>query len=79
MDLSFITLRPTKMEKTTIKNFISAMNFANHIATLAQAEAHHPNLMIAWGICAVAIWTHKIDGLTENDFILAAKIDLLFK
>lgn len=59
------------------KNFIGAMNFANHIAALAQAEAHHPNLMIAWGVCAVEIWTHKIDGLTENDFILAAKIDLL--
>ncbi|WP_375326497.1 4a-hydroxytetrahydrobiopterin dehydratase [Candidatus Tisiphia endosymbiont of Nemotelus uliginosus] len=61
------------------KNFIGAMHFANQIAALAQAEAHHPNLMIAWGVCAVEIWTHKIDGLTENDFILAAKIDLLFK
>ncbi len=60
-------------------NFIKAINFANHIAELAEKEAHHPNLWITWGMCAVEIWTHKIDGLTENDFILAAKINILPK
>lgn len=58
-------------------NFINAIAFANQIAELAEKEAHHPNLMITWGICAVEIWTHKIAGLTESDFILAAKINLL--
>lgn len=55
-------------------NFIDAMGFANKIAELAEREAHHPDLVIAWGIVKVEIWTHKIHGLTESDFILAAKI-----
>lgn len=59
------------------KDFISAMAFANHIAHIAEQEGHHPNLTIAWGSCAVEIWTHKINGLTESDFILAAKIESL--
>ncbi|MCD6055397.1 MAG: putative pterin-4-alpha-carbinolamine dehydratase [Gammaproteobacteria bacterium] len=56
-------------------NFMAAMEFANKIAILAEQEAHHPDLMVAWGKCAVEIWTHKINGLTESDFILAAKIE----
>lgn len=55
--------------------FMSAMNLANKIAELAEREAHHPNLIISWGMCAIEIWTHKINGLSESDFILAAKID----
>ena len=58
-------------------NFIDSMNFANQIALIAEKEAHHPNLEISWGKCAVEIWTHKINGLTESDFILAAKLDEL--
>ena len=57
------------------KNFKSAMEFANKIADIADREKHHPNLVIGWGLCGVEIWTHSINGLTENDFILAAKID----
>jgi 4a-hydroxytetrahydrobiopterin dehydratase len=56
-------------------DFMGAMNFANNIAILAEKEGHHPDLTISWGKCAVEIWTHKINGLTESDFILAAKID----
>lgn len=56
-------------------NFIDAMNFANKIAQVAEQEGHHPDLFISWGACKVEIWTHKIHGLTESDFILAAKID----
>jgi 4a-hydroxytetrahydrobiopterin dehydratase len=56
-------------------DFMSAMNLANKIAELAEREAHHPNLIISWGMCAIEIWTHKINGLSESDFILAAKID----
>lgn len=57
------------------KDFALAMKFANHVAEIAEAEGHHPDLHISWGRCGVEIWTHKINGLTESDFILAAKID----
>ncbi len=57
------------------KDFISAMTFANKIGEIAEKEGHHPALMITWGQCSVEIWTHKINGLSENDFILAAKIE----
>lgn len=58
-------------------DFKEAMGFANSVAKLAEKESHHPDLKIAWGICAIEIWTHKINGLTESDFILAAKIDAI--
>ena len=58
-------------------NFIEAMNFANRLAELAEKEAHHPDLTISWGKCTVSIWTHKVNGLTENDFILGAKIETI--
>lgn len=51
------------------------MKFANQIAVIAEQEAHHPDITISWGSCVIEIWTHKIDGLTESDFILAAKIE----
>ena len=57
------------------KNFTEAMQFANKVAPIAEQEAHHPDLTISWGACQVEIWTHKINGLTESDFILAAKIE----
>ncbi len=56
-------------------NFIDAMSFANKIAEIAEQENHHPDLVISYGKCIVEIWTHKVNGLTESDFILAAKID----
>ena len=58
-------------------DFMGSMTFANKVAELAEQEAHHPDLIIAWGKCAVEIWTHKINGLTESDFILAAKIEAI--
>lgn len=58
-------------------NFIEVMEFVNKVATLAEEEGHHPDLFITWGKCTISIWTHKINGLTENDFILAVKIDAL--
>lgn len=61
----------------TFKSFHQALNFANEVGAIADAEGHHPDLYIAWGTCRVEIWTHKIEGLTESDFILAAKIDAL--
>ena len=59
------------------KDFLSSMGLGNKIAVIAEKEAHHPDLKIAWGKCAVEIWTHKIEGLTESDFILAAKIEAI--
>lgn len=56
-------------------DFASALNFVNRIGAVAEAEGHHPDLYLSWGKVGVKTWTHKIDGLTESDFILAAKID----
>jgi len=62
-------------KKYTFKNFILAMHVASTIAEIAEITGHHPDLHIGWGYCAVEIWTHKIQGLTESDFYLAAKIE----
>ena len=59
------------------KDFRQALEFTNRVGELAEREAHHPDIFLAWGKVRVTIYTHKIDGLTENDFILAAKIDEL--
>lgn len=62
----------------TFKNFREAMTFANGVADIADAEDHHPDLHVSWGRCRVEIWTHKINGLTESDFVFAAKADRAF-
>lgn len=56
-------------------NFKEAIEFTNKVAELAELENHHPNILINYNKVEIDIWTHKIDGLHENDFILAAKID----
>lgn len=58
-------------------DFRAALDFTNRVGELAEGEGHHPDIYLAWGKVGVKIWTHKIDGLTESDFILAAKIDRL--
>jgi 4a-hydroxytetrahydrobiopterin dehydratase len=58
-------------------DFRTALAFVNRVGEIAEAEGHHPDLWLAWGKVEVKIWTHKIDGLTESDFVLAAKIDRL--
>jgi 4a-hydroxytetrahydrobiopterin dehydratase len=58
-----------------VKNFAEAMDLANRVAAIAEAQQHHPDLTVRWGAVGVEVWTHKIDGLTESDFILAAKFD----
>ena len=57
------------------KDFRSAMAFANKVADLAEAEQHHPNFYIFYNRVTLELWTHAIGGLSENDFIMAAKID----
>jgi len=59
------------------KNFREALDFTMKIGELAEAQGHHPDIYLAWGKVRLIIWTHKIDGLTESDFILAAKADRL--
>ncbi len=61
----------------TFPNFVDALAFVNRVGDVAESEGHHPDLFLTWGKVGVKIWTHKIDGLTESDFILAAKIDAL--
>ena len=59
------------------KNFREALGFTNRVGELAEQVGHHPDLYLAWGKVKITIWTHKIDGLTETDFIFAAKVDVL--
>jgi 4a-hydroxytetrahydrobiopterin dehydratase len=56
-------------------NFVEALAFTNKIGVIAEEQGHHPDIYLAWGKVRVTIWTHKIDGLTRSDFVLAAKID----
>lgn len=56
-------------------DFRTALDFVNKIGALAEQQGHHPDLTLAWGKVGVTVWTHKINGLTESDFILASKID----
>jgi 4a-hydroxytetrahydrobiopterin dehydratase len=59
------------------KNFREALAFTNAVGEIAEAQNHHPDIYLAWGKVRVTLSTHKVHGLTENDFILAAKIDAL--
>ena len=56
-------------------NFREALSFVNRVGELAEEQGHHPDISLAWGKVGITSWTHKINGLTESDFILAAKID----
>ena len=56
-------------------DFAGALAFTKAVGAIAEAEGHHPDIHLAWGQVRLTIWTHKIDGLTESDFILAAKAD----
>jgi 4a-hydroxytetrahydrobiopterin dehydratase len=64
------------LEKTfTFKDFREALEFVNRVGGIAEEQGHHPDFFLTWGKVGLTIMTHKIDGLTENDFILAAKAD----
>lgn len=58
-------------------DFVTALAFVNKVGALAEEQGHHPDIYLSWGMVRITTWTHKIDGLTESDFILAAKIDRL--
>jgi 4a-hydroxytetrahydrobiopterin dehydratase len=59
------------------KNFREAWGFVNKVGELAEQQGHHPDISFGWGYAEVTVWTHKINGLTESDFIFAAKVDTL--
>lgn len=57
------------------KNFREALDFTNRVGELAEEQGHHPDIHLAWGLVKLVVWTHKINGLTESDFVFAAKAD----
>ncbi len=59
------------------ENFREALRFVNEVGELAEEQGHHPDIGFGWGYAEVTVWTHKIDGLTESDFIFTAKVDAL--
>jgi 4a-hydroxytetrahydrobiopterin dehydratase len=59
----------------TFDDFAQALAFTNQVGAIAEEQGHHPDIHLAWGRVRLEIWTHAIDGLTESDFILAAKVD----
>jgi 4a-hydroxytetrahydrobiopterin dehydratase len=61
------------------KNFKEALAFTNEVGKIAEQEGHHPDIYLSWGKVRVTLWTHKINGLSESDFILAAKCDTIEK
>ena len=62
-------------KKFNFKNFLESQKFVNTVAKISEEEGHHPEILFGWGYAKVNITTHAIEGLSENDFILAAKID----
>jgi 4a-hydroxytetrahydrobiopterin dehydratase len=59
------------------RDFRQALDFVNRVGAIAEEQGHHPDILLAWGKVEITLWTHTIDGLTESDFIMAAKIDTL--
>jgi 4a-hydroxytetrahydrobiopterin dehydratase len=68
---------PRLWRELIFKDFVRAMKFVNAVAKLAEEEGHHPDIHVHWNRVKLVLWTHDIGGLSQNDFILAAKIDKL--
>ena len=62
----------------TFPDFKQALDFVNRVGEVAEQQGHHPDILLTWGKAEITLWTHKIDGLTHSDFIMAAKIDQLY-
>lgn len=63
------------LKTVKLEDFAESLSLANKIGAIAEEQGHHPDLLVRWGELGIELWTHKINGLTESDFILAAKID----
>jgi 4a-hydroxytetrahydrobiopterin dehydratase len=61
----------------TFPDFKKALDFVNRVGATAEEQGHHPDILLSWGKAEITLWTHKVNGLTESDFIMAAKIDQL--
>jgi 4a-hydroxytetrahydrobiopterin dehydratase len=78
LDPGWKVVREHQLEREfKFKNFREALDFTNRVGELAEAQGHHPDIALGWGRVQLTIWTHKLDGLTESDLILAAKVDEL--
>jgi 4a-hydroxytetrahydrobiopterin dehydratase len=76
--LSGWAMKAEKLEKQLrFKDFAQLMAFVHRVADLAEEEGHHPDFCVHYNRLDLSVWTHAVDGLTENDFVLAAKIDAL--
>ncbi len=76
LDDGWTVIEDHHLEKTFLfPDFKHALAFVNRVGELAEQEGHHPDIRLGWGRVVLQIWTHKINGLTESDFILAAKAD----
>ena len=64
--------------KFAFPDFKQALDFVNRVGAVAEEQGHHPDILLTWGKAEITLWTHKINGLTESDFIMAAKIDTLY-
>jgi 4a-hydroxytetrahydrobiopterin dehydratase len=68
---------PQLRKRFEFRDFLAAMSFLNRVATVAEAEQHHPDFCVHYNRVDFSLWTHSVGGLSENDFILAAKLDAL--
>lgn len=76
LDSGWKLIEDHHLERTfTFTDFRGALDFANQVGLLAEQEQHHPEITVTWGRTLIRVWTHKIEGLSESDFVLAAKID----
>ena len=64
-------------KEVSFPDFRTALDYTNKVGELAESQGHHPDILLAWGKVVLTLWTHKIDGLTESDFVFAAKVNEL--
>lgn len=80
LDSSWDLVDERYLHKTyKFKNFRKALDFTNQVGEIAEEQGHHPDIELSWGKVGIKLLTHKIDGLTESDFIMAAKCDAAYK
>jgi 4a-hydroxytetrahydrobiopterin dehydratase len=70
---------PQLTKEYRFANFVEALNFSNHVGALAEEVGHHPAILTEWGRVTIRWWSHEISGLHKNDFVMAAKTDLITK
>ncbi|MFI5333588.1 MAG: 4a-hydroxytetrahydrobiopterin dehydratase [Chlamydiales bacterium] len=79
LDHGWVLIKDHQIEKIyAFKNFRDALDFGIRVGELAEVEQHHPDITISWGKVKIALWTHKVKGLSDADFIMAAKCDKCF-